>query len=59
VGRSAVALLLGLVLIPESRSAVAPRPDYTGLLLSTFGLAALAPSWWPRSWAGPGATRDR
>jgi MFS transporter, DHA2 family, multidrug resistance protein len=38
---SAVALLLGLFLIPESRSAVAPRPDYTGLLLSTFGLAAL------------------
>ncbi|HZE33444.1 MAG TPA: TetR family transcriptional regulator [Actinoallomurus sp.] len=38
---SAVALLLGLVLIPESRSAVAPRPDYTGLLLSTFGLTAL------------------
>jgi DHA2 family multidrug resistance protein-like MFS transporter len=38
---SAVALLLGLVLIPESRSAAAPRPDYTGLLLSTFGLTAL------------------
>jgi MFS transporter, DHA2 family, multidrug resistance protein len=38
---SAVALLLGLVLIPESRSAAAPRPDYTGLLLSTFGLVAL------------------
>jgi MFS family permease len=38
---SAVALVLGLVLIPESRSAVAPRPDYAGLLLSTGGLAAL------------------
>jgi MFS transporter, DHA2 family, multidrug resistance protein len=38
---SAVALLLCLVLVPESRSATAPRPDYLGLLLSTAGLAAL------------------
>jgi DHA2 family multidrug resistance protein-like MFS transporter len=38
---SAVALLLGLVLIPESRSSTAPRPDYLGLLLSTSGLIAL------------------
>jgi EmrB/QacA subfamily drug resistance transporter len=38
---SAVALVLGLVLIPESRSSSAPRPDFTGLLLSTGGLIAL------------------
>ncbi len=38
---SAFALFLGVVLIPESRSAAAPRPDVTGLLLSTGGLAAL------------------
>ncbi|MCW2864887.1 MAG: putative integral rane protein [Actinoallomurus sp.] len=38
---SVVALVLGLILIPESRSAVAPRPDYTGLLLSTGGLAGV------------------
>jgi EmrB/QacA subfamily drug resistance transporter len=38
---SAFALVLGVILIPESRSATAPRPDYTGLLLSTAGLAAL------------------
>src|SRR3954463_8089601 len=38
---SAFALVLGVILIPESRSATAPRPDYTGLLLSTSGLAAL------------------
>jgi MFS transporter, DHA2 family, multidrug resistance protein len=38
---SAVALLLGLILIPESRAPVTPRPDYAGLLLSTGGPAAL------------------
>ncbi len=38
---SALALVLGMVLIPESRSATAPRPDYAGLLLSTAGLVAL------------------
>jgi EmrB/QacA subfamily drug resistance transporter len=38
---AALALILGVVLIPESRSATAPRPDYAGLLLSTGGLAGL------------------
>ncbi|MCO5972154.1 DHA2 family efflux MFS transporter permease subunit [Actinoallomurus soli] len=38
---SAVALVLGLILIPESRSSSAPRPDFAGLLLSTGGLVAL------------------
>ncbi len=38
---AAVALILGVVLIPESRSAAAPRPDLTGLLLSTGGLTGL------------------
>jgi MFS transporter, DHA2 family, multidrug resistance protein len=38
---SAVALVLGLVLIPESRSATAPRPDFAGLMLSTGGLIAV------------------
>jgi DHA2 family multidrug resistance protein-like MFS transporter len=37
----ALALVLGAVLIPESRSATTPRPDYTGLALSTGGLGAL------------------
>jgi MFS transporter, DHA2 family, multidrug resistance protein len=36
-----LALVLGAVLVPESRSAAAPRLDYPGLLLSTGGLAAL------------------
>jgi MFS transporter, DHA2 family, multidrug resistance protein len=38
---SAVALILGLALIPESRASSAPRPDFTGLILSTGGLIAL------------------
>ncbi len=38
---AAFALILGIVLIPESRSAATPRPDFTGLLLSTGGLAGL------------------
>ena len=38
---SCVALLLGIALIPESRSATAHRLDYPGLLLSTGGLVAL------------------
>jgi DHA2 family multidrug resistance protein-like MFS transporter len=38
---AAVALLAGLVLIPESRAAEAPRTDVLGLLLSTGGLLAL------------------
>jgi DHA2 family multidrug resistance protein-like MFS transporter len=36
-----VALLAGLVLIPESRAAQPPRTDFLGLLLSTGGLLAL------------------
>ncbi|GAA4608490.1 DHA2 family efflux MFS transporter permease subunit [Actinoallomurus liliacearum] len=38
---SAVALVLGFILIPESRAASAPRPDFAGLLLSTGGLVAM------------------